>query len=139
MALRLGSFKTRTALANALAVAAILVANSVYLLLAERAELERTRETIEEHATTFARLTEPAIGRAFERHLAGEAGFLELIRSYLSLEPSLQQLRVVLPSGETLFDSRRPGDGGDAEPRPPRVNDPELAEAARQRTYKKLP
>ncbi len=143
MALRLGSLKTRTALANALAVALILVANSVYLLLAERAELERAREAMEEHATAFARLTEPEIGRAFEAGGGAQAAprFHALIRSYLGLEPSLQRIRILLPSGETLFDSLRLGQGAGLAPeqRLVRLNEPELAEAARQRTFRKLP
>jgi hypothetical protein len=108
MALRLGSFRTRTALANALAVAVILVANGVYLLLAERAEQERTRDAIEEHATTFARLTQLPIGRAFERY-RGALGFRfhEVIRGYLSLESSLERIRILSPIGDVLFDSNR--------------------------------
>jgi signal transduction histidine kinase len=139
MALRLGSFKTRTALANALAVAAILVANSVYLVLAERAELERARETMEEHAIAFARLTAPEIGRAFEGGGRGETdGFQALIAGYLGLEPSLQRVRILLPGGETLFDSKQK-QADAAEQRPARVSEPELAEALRRRSYAKLP
>ena len=111
MALRLGSFKTRTALANALAVALILVANSVYLLLAERAEMERTRETLEARATSFARLTQLPIGRAFERYRSAEGfRFREVVKGYMSLEPSLERIRILSPAGELLFDSTRASD-----------------------------
>jgi signal transduction histidine kinase len=139
MALRLGSFKTRTALANALAVALILVANGVYLLLAERAEFERTRETLEQHARAFARLTAVPIGRAFERHRATEGfRFRELLKSYMGLEPSLERVRILSPAGELLFDSTRPEDSSDpalgAEERLGRVSESDLLVELRLRS-----
>jgi signal transduction histidine kinase len=130
MSLRFGSFKTRTALANALAVALILVANGFYLLLAERAELERTRETLEEHASAFARLTAISLGRAFERE---HGRFQEVARSYMSLEPALERIRILSPAGDLLFDSTRA-----AEERLTRPAEPDLLDAARRPALQKL-
>ena len=139
MALRLGSFKTRTALANAFAVALILVANGVYLLLAERAELERTRETLEQHATSFARLSALPIGRAFEQYRNADGiRFREIIKSYISLEPSLQRIRILSPTGELLFDSSRMNDARDpalgAEQRLGRTDELDLVDELRRRS-----
>ena len=144
MALRLGSFRTRTALANALAVAVILVANGVYLLLAERAEQERTRDAIEEHATTFARLTQLPIGRAFERYRSAEGfRFHEVIRGYLSLEPSLERIRILSPMGDVLFDSKLLTDREDAEAgaeqRLGRSSETDLIESVRRRKLDRVP
>jgi len=140
MALRLGSFKTRTALANALAVALILVANSVYLLLAERAEMERTRETLEAHAIRFARLSQLPIGRAFERYRSADGfRFREVIKGYMGLEePSLERIRILSPAGELLFDSTRPSDSRDpmlgAQERLGRTDEADLVEELRRRS-----
>ena len=143
MALRLGSFKTRTAAANALAVAAILIANSVYLLLAERGEMERTREAIEEHALTYARITEATIGRAFLLYRDRDGGrFHQIIRDNLSLEPSLLGIQVLGPSGEILFDSARIDDrdpAAGAQRAQAGVAEPERIEALRRRTLTLVP
>ncbi len=138
MALRLGSFKTRTAAANALAVAAILIANSVYLLLAERGEMERTREAIEQHGLTFARITEASIGRGFLLYRDRDGGrFHRIIRENLSLEPSLVGIQMLGPGGEILFDSARIDDrdpAAGAQQPSAGVVEPERVEAMRRRT-----
>src|SRR4029453_1006699 len=63
MLFRVTSLKTRTALAIASVIGAILLANAVYLILAKREELKRDTET---HAELFVKLTHGPIASLYE-------------------------------------------------------------------------
>jgi signal transduction histidine kinase/DNA-binding response OmpR family regulator len=118
MALRLNSLKTRTALAMSAVIAAILVANAVYLILSKRGEM---RKGIEEGALTFALLTRAPICTAWESyHEAGVYKFRELMRDLLTLDDDVTRIQLINVNGQILFDSAEldsPGPAGAAERR----------------------
>jgi signal transduction histidine kinase len=103
MALSLRSLKTRTALAIASVITAILVLNAVYLILSKQAEL---KENIEKDADRFARLTKALICVGYEDYYqSGLYKFRELIRDAMRLGPDVERIEIVSVSGKVLFDS----------------------------------
>jgi signal transduction histidine kinase/DNA-binding response OmpR family regulator len=103
MALRLRNLKTRTALSIASVIAAILVANGLYLILTKRIELRRD---IESRALLFASLTTKPLCVGYDTYYSsGFYKFQELLRSLLLLEPDVEQVVVMSVDGRILFDS----------------------------------
>src|SRR4051812_12006202 len=101
--LRLGSLKTRTALALSSVIVAILVFNGVYMILSKRAEL---RKGIEEDALTYARLTRAPIASAFLSFYPSDFyRFRERMRELLGMNRDLTRVRIVNAMGQVLFDS----------------------------------
>ena len=102
MRLRLNSLKTRTAVAIASVIVAILVANAVYLILTKRAELRRQTE---DQALKFAQLTRDRIASGFEADSASGSKFREMMREILRLNPDVDRIQVIAVDGRILFDS----------------------------------
>jgi signal transduction histidine kinase len=109
MVVRLGSLKTRTAVAIATIIAAVLVANAVYLILTKRAEL---RQDIEERAATFAQLSKGPVCAAYDQHYSsGRYKFRELLRDALRLNPDVSRILILSVDGQILYDSRELEEG----------------------------
>jgi len=103
MALRLNSLKTRTALAIASMIVAILVVNAFYLILTKRTELRRD---IENRARLFAQLTRTPVCVGYDLYYAsGFYKFRELMRDHLRLNPDVERILIVNVNGKILFDS----------------------------------
>jgi hypothetical protein len=92
MRLRLNSLKTRTAVAIASVIVAILVANAVYLILTKRAEL---RKQTEDQALKFALLTRDRIGSGYETYDTQGFKFRELMREMLGLNPDVDRIQII--------------------------------------------
>jgi len=142
MLFRVTSLKTRTALAIASVIGAILVANAVYLILAKREELKRDTE---KHAELFAQLTHGHIAALYETNRdAGPGKLQELMNRYLDLEPDVQRILVADLEGRVLFDSGSRGGSrvGRADgPGEDRIRDPARLAAIRgaEATLLRLP
>jgi signal transduction histidine kinase len=131
MRLRLNSLKTRTAVAIASVIVAILVANAVYLILTKRAEL---RKQTEDQALNFALLTRDRIGSGYETYDVKDFKFRQLMREILQLNPDVDRIQIIDVDGTIRFDSTRPeeaGSHGAGQPPPPRVQDPQLLTAVK--------
>ena len=103
MALRLNSLKTRTALAIASVIVAILVANALYLIVTKRSELKKD---IENRANLFALLTSTPVCVGYENyHASGEYKFRELMRDHLRLDSDVEKILIINVNGRILFDS----------------------------------
>jgi hypothetical protein len=103
MAIRLNGLKARFALATTMVVAAALVANAAYLVLAKRSELRRD---IEQRGNTFALVTRQPICEGYETYYAsGFYKFRELMKEYLKLEPDVEKIQIADINGRILFDS----------------------------------
>ena len=131
MRLRLNSLKTRTAVAIASVIVAILVANAVYLILTKRAEL---RKQTEDQALKFALLTRDRIGSSYETYDTQGFKFRELMRDMLGLNPDVDRIQIIDVDGRIQFDSTEMGDtgshgGGDRPER--RLRDPERLAAVK--------
>jgi signal transduction histidine kinase/DNA-binding response OmpR family regulator len=106
MAFRLRNLKTRTALSIASVIAAILVANGLYLIFAKRIELRRD---IESRALLFATLSSKPLCVGYESYYSsGFYKFQELLRNYLRLEPDIERVAILDVNGQVLFDSADP-------------------------------
>jgi signal transduction histidine kinase len=131
MRLRLNSLKTRTAVAIASVIVAILVANAVYLILTKRAEL---RKQTEDQALTFALLTRDRIGGGYETYDVKDFKFRQLMREILQLNPDVDRIQIIDVDGTIRFDSTEPEDtgsyGAGQQPRP-RIQDPQRLTAVK--------
>lgn len=106
MAFRLRNLKTRTALSIASVIAAILVANGLYLIFTKRIELRRD---IESRALLFATLSSKPLCVGYESYYSsGFYKFQELLRNYLRLEPDIEGVAIINVNGQVLFDSADP-------------------------------
>jgi signal transduction histidine kinase/CheY-like chemotaxis protein len=132
MAFRLRNLKTRTALSIASVIAAILVANGLYLILTKRIELRRD---IESRAVLFATLASKPLCTGYETYYSsGFYKFQELLRNHLRLEPDVERIAIVDVGGQVLFDSAdrtRLSEGGRAEAKPRRLEGQERLDAAK--------
>ena len=126
MRLRLNSLKTRTAVAIASVIVAILVANAVYLILTKRAEL---RKQTEDQALNFALLTRDRIGSGYETYDVKDFKFRQLMREILQLNPDVDRIQIIDVDGAIRFDSTAPEGAPDRtgrqQPTPP-IKDPQL-------------
>jgi len=104
MRLRLNSLKTRTAVAIASVIVAILVANGVYLILTKRAEL---RKQTEEQAQKFALLTRDRIGSGYDTYGVQDFKFRDLMREILHLNSDVDRIQIIDVDGRIRFDSTR--------------------------------
>jgi signal transduction histidine kinase/DNA-binding response OmpR family regulator len=103
MAFPLRNLKTRTALSIASVIAAILVANGLYLILTKRVELRRD---IESRARLFATLSTKPLCVGYETYYAsGFYKFQELLENHLRLEPDVVRVVIADVGGRILFDS----------------------------------
>jgi hypothetical protein len=103
MAFRLNSLKTRMALAMALVIVAILLANAVYLILIGHRKL---RDDIERNARLFAQLTNQPICVGYENYYhSGFTRFRELMRDFLRRAPDVERVEIIDVNGRVLFDS----------------------------------
>ena len=107
MRLRLNSLKTRTAVAIASVIVAILVANAVYLIVTKRAELRRQTE---QQAKTFALLTRDRIGAGYDTYGAQDLKFRRLMEEVLSLDPDVDRIQIIDVDGRIRFDSTQMGE-----------------------------
>jgi len=131
MRLRLNSLKTRTAVAIASVIVAILVANAVYLILTKRAEL---RKQTEDQALKFALLTRDRIGGSYETYDTQGFKFRELMREMLGLNPDVERIQIIDVDGRIRFDSAEMGDSGShggGDPPERRLVDPERLAAVK--------
>ena len=131
MRLRLNSLKTRTAVAIASVIVAILVANAVYLILTKRAEL---RKQTEDQALKFALLTRDRIGSSYETYDTQGFKFRELMREMLGLNPDVERIQIIDVDGRIRFDSTEMGDSGShggGDPPERRLVDPERLAAVK--------
>jgi signal transduction histidine kinase len=123
--------KTRTALATASVIVAILVANAVYLILTKRGEL---RKQTEDQALKFALLTRDRIGSGYETYDTQGFKFRELMREMLSLNPDVDRIQIIDVDGRIRFDSADTGDSrshGGGDPPERRLRDPERLAAVK--------
>ena len=120
MRLRLNSLKTRTAVAIASVIVAILVVNAVYLILTKRAEL---RKQTEDQASKFALLTRDRIGSGYDTYDVKDFKFRRLIGEILSLNPDVDRIQIIDVDGRIRFDSTQMDETGShgADDPPPRV------------------
>lgn len=110
MAFRLNSLKTRMALALALVIVAILLANAVYLILIGHRKL---RDDIERNARLFAQLTNQPICVGYENYYrSGFYKFRELMRDFLRRAPDVERIEIIDVNGRILFDSLELEDTG---------------------------
>jgi signal transduction histidine kinase len=131
MRLRLNSLKTRTAVAIASVIVAILVANAVYLILTKRAEL---RKQTEDQALKFALLTRDRIGGSYETYDTQGFKFRELMREMLALNPDVERIQLIDVDGRIRFDSAEMGETGShgtGDPPERRLRDPERLAAVK--------
>jgi hypothetical protein len=133
MAFRLNSPMLRTALAMALVIVAILLANAVCLILIGHRKL---RDDIERNARLFSQLTNQPICVGYENHYhSGFYKFKELMRDFLRRAPDVESIQIIHVNGEVLFDSLELEHGGPVRGRhaPPRtIDDPVRREAVRR-------
>ncbi len=115
----LNSLKTRTAVAIASLIVALLVANALYQIQTKRQELRRD---IENRAHLFALLTRTPICVGYETYYAsGFYKFRELMRDHLRLEADVERILIINVNGKILFDSTEldetspHGEGGSTE------------------------
>src|SRR5437867_2492498 len=109
MRLRLNSLKTRTAVASASVIVALLVANAVYLILTKRAELRRQTE---DQARNFALLTRDRIGSGYDTYDVRDFKFRRLMDEILSLNTDVDRIQIIDINGQILFDSTQKGESG---------------------------
>jgi signal transduction histidine kinase len=131
MRLRLNSLKTRTAVAIASVIVAILVANAVYLILNKRAELRRQTEDL---ALKFALLTVDRIASGYETYDTQGFKFRELMRETLLLNPDVDRIQIIDVDGRIRFDSTQLGETashGASAPPERRVEEPERLAAVK--------
>src|SRR6185503_17776360 len=120
MRLRLNSLKTRTAVAIASVIVAILVANAVYLILTKRGEL---RSQTEDQARKFALLARDRIGNGYSTYGVNDFKFRRLIGEIVSLNRDVDRIQIIDVDGRVLFDSTQMTEAGShgADDPPPRV------------------
>ena len=130
MRLRLNSLKTRTAVAIASVIVAILVANGVYLILTKRAEL---RKQTEDQARKFALLTRDRIGSGYDTYGVKDFKFRDLMREILSLNSDVDRIQIIDVDGRIRFDSTRMDETAShgAEAPQGRVQDPQRLAAVK--------
>ena len=130
MRLRLNSLKTRTAVAIASVIVAILVVNAVYLILTKRAEL---RKQTEDQASKFALLTRDRIGTGYDTYDVRDFKFRRLIGEILSLNSDVDRIQVLDIDGRIRFDSTQMDEAGShgAEPPERRIQDPQRLAAVK--------
>jgi signal transduction histidine kinase len=130
MRLRFNSLKTRTAVAIASVIVAILVANAVYLILTKRAEL---RKQTEDQALKFALLTRDRIGSGYDTYAVKDFKFRDLMREILRLNPDVDRIQIIDIDGRIRFDSTQMDEAGShgAEPPQRRVQDAERLAAVK--------
>src|SRR5262245_56227838 len=132
MALRLNSLKTRMALAMALVIVAILLANAVYLILIGHRKL---RDDIERNARLFGQLTTQPICVGYENYYrSGFNQFHALMQGYLDRAPDVESIQIIDVHGRILFDSNElEHEGPVAEPTAVRtIDDPARLEAVKR-------
>ena len=132
MAFRLNSLKTRMALAMALVIVAILLANAVYLILIGHRKL---RDDIERNARLFAELTNQPICVGWENYYrSGFYKFRELMRDFLRRAPDVERIEIIDVNGRILFDSlelEQTGPQADP-PAKPSIDEPTRLEAIKR-------
>jgi len=131
MRLRLNSLKTRTAVAIASVIVAILVANAVYLILTKRGEL---RSQTEDQARKFALLARDRIGNGYSTYGVNDFKFRRLIGEIVSLNRDVDRIQIIDVDGRVLFDSTQMTEAGShgADDPPPRlVQDPQRLAAVK--------
>jgi signal transduction histidine kinase len=128
---RLNSLKTRTAVAIASVIVAILVVNAVYLILTKRADL---RIQTEKHASEFAMLARDRIANGYSTYGAKDFKFRRLMEGILALNPDVDRIQIIDVDGRIRFDSTQMAETashGADDPPERRVQDPQRLAAVK--------